>query len=263
MTSKQPLFSIITVVYNDVAGLALTTTSIASQVFSDFEWIVIDGGSTDGTVEFLAQCDQASLCWVSEKDKGIYDAMNKGISRSTGEYLVFLNAGDAFPNVNALLLVSNALDASAKPDVLFGGAEYIFADAGSVYRPPRDASKYIWHGLPANHQATYYSRKFLNGLLYDVRYKICGDYYLIAKLYTMGFRATYLDKPLVKFSVGGTSYQNRVPLFLEPYVIQRDVLKLPFALRAASFLKRGISTIGMSVLQNLHRVRRRYQRSIE
>jgi putative colanic acid biosynthesis glycosyltransferase len=259
MTSKQPQFTIITVVYNDVAGLVLTKSSIASQTFSDFEWIVIDGGSSDGTVNFLEQCDQIGLCWVSEKDNGIYDAMNKGINKSRGEYLVFLNAGDTFPSSDTLFSVYKALLSATKPDVLFGGAEYVFPDGKSLYRPPKVISKCIWHGLPANHQATYYNRNILNGLLYDPKYKICGDYYLTAKLYKKGFKAAYLETALVKFGVGGASYVNRIPLFLEPYLIQRDVLLQPLFWRIVSFLKRGISTLGMVVLQNIHRAKRSTQ----
>lgn len=255
MIGRQPRFSIITVVYNDIFGLALTQFSVASQLFSDFEWIVIDGSSSDGTVDFLNKCEQIGLQWVSEKDSGIYDAMNKGIERARGEYLVFLNAGDAFPSEETLLFVSNALMSNSKPDVLFGGAEYVFPDGFSLFRSPKMVEYSIWHGLPANHQATYYSRNFLSDLIYDIKYKICGDYYLIAELYNKGLRAAYTEKSLVRFSVGGASYSNRVPLFMEPYMIQRDVLKLPLALRLLSFMKRGVSTLGMLVLQNIHRTK--------
>lgn len=258
MICNQTQFSIITVVYNDVGGLALTKSSIFTQNFPniDIEWIVIDGGSSDGTVTFLEQCDLINLRWASEKDKGIYDAMNKGINMSKGEYLLFLNAGDAFPNSNTLASVNDALLSEAKPGVLFGGADYVFPDGESKFRLPKVASKSIWHGLPANHQATYYSRSVLNGLLYDLSYKICGDYYLIAKLYSKGVKAVYLKKSLVKFSVGGASYVNLARLFWEPYVIQRDVLGLPLFWRIVSFLKRGISTLGMIVLKNIHRAKR-------
>lgn len=257
MTSKRPKFSIITVAYNDVSSLALTMASIYSQAFLDFEWIVIDGGSTDGTPDFLSQCKQVRLKWVSERDAGIYDAMNKGIRKSIGEYLVFLNAGDVFPSTDTLRGVSEEINACGRPDVLFGGVEYVFPDGKYLFRPPKNVAKCIWHGLPANHQATYYSRSILNGLLYDLKYKICGDYYLIAELYKKGFKAAYVEMPLVKFSVGGVSYVNRVPLFLEPYIIQRDILQQSLAWRLVSFFKRGISTLGMVVLRNIHRAKRR------
>ena len=255
MPNKPPQFSIITVVYNDVGGLVLTKTSIASQTFTDFEWIVIDGGSSDGAVDFLKQCDPLDLSWVSEKDRGIYDAMNKGMLKSSGEYLVFLNAGDTLPSSDTLSQVRKALGIVPKPDVLLGGAEYIFPDGKTLFRPPKKVAQSIWHGLPANHQATYYSRAILEGLLYDIKYKICGDYYLIAKLYKKGFTPVYLEKPLVRFEVGGASYVNRRLLFWEPFLIQRDVLLQPVLWRMASLLKRGISTLGMNVLQIIHRIK--------
>jgi len=256
MHSDFPIFSIITVVYKDIDGLISTKESVFSQSFLSYEWIVIDGESNDGTVNFLEQCDQDRLTWVSEKDEGIYDAMNKGIIKSRGEYLVFLNAGDVFPSSDTLSSVNKALVSATKPDVLFGGTEYVFPDGRSLFRPPKNVSKCIWHGLPANHQATYYSRNILYGLLYDLKYKICGDYYLIAKLYNSGFKAAYIGISLVKFSVGGASYVNRVPLFLEPYIIQRDILQQPLVWRLVSFFKRGISTFGMLVLQNIHHAKR-------
>lgn len=248
----RPRFTLITVVYNDAAGLALTRSSIVSQTFSNFEWLVIDGGSSDGTVRLLEEGCPVPVRWISEKDSGIYDAMNKAIPRSQGEYLVFLNAGDTFPGSGTLAAVSDALEAGRTPDVLFGGAEYIFPDGKAVFRPPKDASRSIWHGLPANHQATYYRREFVDGLRYDDRYKICGDYYLIAALYKKGFRATYLNQSLVRFKVGGTSYTNRKRLFWEPYLIQRDVLHQSQVLRLLSLVKRSISTFGMVMLHNLH-----------
>lgn len=255
ISSSAPFFSIITVVYNDVSGLSLTKSSIESQTFPDFEWIVVDGGSKDGTVDFLKHCDQPGLSWVSEKDKGIYDAMNKGIKLSRGEYLVFLNAGDVLPGEDTLFSISKVLFSDLTMDVLFGGAEYVFADGRTLLRSPKLISTCIWHGLPANHQATYYSRKIMDGLLYDLKYKICGDYFLIASLYRKNIKAAYMDVPLVKFSVGGMSYVNRVPLFFEPYMIQRDILRQPFFWRVVSLLKRGISTLGMIFLQNIHRVK--------
>lgn len=255
MIENHKRFSIITVVYNDLTGLVLTQSSITSQTFSDFEWIVVDGGSSDGTIQYLEQCDITNILWLSERDRGIYDAMNKGIKLSTGEYLLFLNAGDLFSQFDTLALVNQALIAAVNPDVLFGGTEYIFPDGRVVFREPKNLEKSIWHGLPANHQATYYKRQTLCGVLYDLKYKICGDYFLIATLYKAGIQAIYMHIPLVKFSVGGTSYLNRTSLFLEPYAIQRDILGRPLAWRIVSFLKRGVSTLGMIVLQNIHRVR--------
>ena len=253
MTSTQPFLSIVTVVYNDVDGLHATSKTISHQYFTDFEWVVVDGGSTDGTENALASYDLPFLNWVSETDDGIYDAMNKGISMSRGEYVVFMNAGDLFPSSKTLQAVHDSLnEVSCAPDVLFGGADLVFPNHRRVYRAPRRFEDRIWHGLPAVHQATYYRRERIVETQYDLQYRICGDYYIIAKLVKEGITAAYLDKPLADFMVGvGIAHNSKINAFFEPYQIQRDVLGLGFHIRALSLLKRTVSIFGASVLLTL------------
>ena len=108
MTSAQPdapRFSIITIGRNDLAGLKVAAQSIASQTCQDLEWIVSDGASTDGSVEWLESANLAYLDFISEPDNGIQDAYNKGIARATGEILVFINSGDMFASEETLALV--------------------------------------------------------------------------------------------------------------------------------------------------------------
>ena len=108
MTSAQPdapRFSIITIGRNDLAGLKVAAQSIASQTCQDLEWIVSDGASTDGSVEWLESANLAYLDFISEPDNGIQDAYNKGIARATGEILVFINSGDMFASDETLALV--------------------------------------------------------------------------------------------------------------------------------------------------------------
>ena len=98
----KPKISIITVNYNNLKGLQKTVKSVRSQTWQDFEYIVIDGGSTDGSATYLEQNTNLFDYWVSEPDKGVYHAMNKGIAKATGEYLLFLNSGDHFYNNKVL-----------------------------------------------------------------------------------------------------------------------------------------------------------------
>ena len=226
-----------------MAGLALTQSSIANQSHEDFEWIVIDGGSSDGTVTFLEQCNQKSLRWISEKDDGIYDAMNKGIGMCRGDYVVFLNAGDCFSASGVVADISAFLSTpqGLLVDVLCCGANLVLADGRKVYRPPKRVDEYIWHGLPANHQATYYRRVTLGPRPYDLRFKICGDYFLAATLYIKKTTFAYLDRAVVEFFLNGISYSWRKELFMEPYAIQQKVLMIGFGWRILSLLKRFAS----------------------
>ena len=237
-----PFISIITIVFRDLNGLKRTKNSVFSQTYLNFEWIVVDGGSVDGTVEFLKKADDFRIVWVSERDCGIYDAMNKGIVLSSGEYVVFLNAGDTFPNPYVLEAVKSHLATNfSKYEVLFGGALLVFRNGFELYRKPFAIEQYIWHGLPAIHQATYYRRDRISKILYDLAYKICGDYYIIAKMYKDEIRATYMDVPLVKFQIGGVSYKNISNVFIEPYRIQKEVLIIPLQRRLLSLSKRILS----------------------
>lgn len=242
-------FSIVTVVLNDLEGLKHTQQSLFGQSYVNFEWIVRDGGSDQETTTYLLSLEHA-VNWISEADRGIYDAMNRGVSVCTGDYVVFMNAGDTFFNSETLAKVAAHLSSNNQvPDVLFGGAMLSFSGAGRmVYRPPKQVENSLWHGLPANHQATYYRRRLLNQVPYDLKYSLCGDYYLAAILMRNGACATYLDEPLAIFEVGGQSYKRLAQLFIEPYRIQRDVLGSPWLFRLASALKRLVSTLGFVVL---------------
>ncbi|MDP2785657.1 MAG: glycosyltransferase family 2 protein [Sulfurimicrobium sp.] len=245
----QPSFSVITVVLRDLDGLKRTYASLASQHYAHWEWIVCDGGSGGEITRFLQEVT-GPVHWVSEKDAGIYDAMNHGVSMCSGDYVVFMNAGDIFHDSEALAKVAEALSADDQvADILFGGAMLSFPGSGRmVYRPPRIAEDSLWHGLPANHQATFYRKSLLDKTPYDLQYSLCGDYYLAATLMQKGAHAIYLDAPLATFEVGGQSYKKLGQLFVEPYRIQRDVLGSPLHYRLASVAKRFVSTLGFVLL---------------
>lgn len=246
-------FSVVTVVLNDITGLKKTYLSLVEQSYKNYEWIVKDGGSNDEIVRFLMWVP-GKVKWVSEKDRGIYDAMNQGISMSEGEFVVFMNAGDTFCDSESLATVSRQfLLNSQLADVLYGGAMLSFSEGvRMVYRPPRMVEKYLWHGLPANHQATYYRRSLLKKIPYNLQYSLCGDYYLAASLTRNGSCAAYIDEPLAIFEVGGQSYKRLWQIFAEPYRIQRDVLGSPWYYRLASVLKRLVSTLGFVVLSQTY-----------
>lgn len=246
-----PKFSIVTVVLDDVVGLQETYQSLEAQTFQDFEWLVVSGGSGRPTLAFLDSITDRRLAWLDEPDEGIYDGMSKGVSLGKGRYVVFLNAGDTFVDSTVLAAVSEALAVAAEPDVLACAARLIFPNGNVVERPPRRVDKYIWHGLPSNHQATFFRRAAVVGPWYDTRLRCCGDYYLMATLFTLGARWAYSPRAVVNFDMTGVSSRSPRTLLAEAAFVQRQVLGQPALLVATSAVRRTCSIIGAMVTNRI------------
>ena len=181
------LLSIITVNYNDKIGLELTIKSVQEQTFSNFEHIIIDGGSTDGSKELIEANKSNFSYWVSEQDKGIYNAMNKGIKVAKGDYLFFLNSGDHLNNKNSL----NRIHLNLKDhDVIYFNINVI-GEKKYIKKCPSEMSfTYLHNDLPP-HQSTFvHKRLFEKFGLYDDGLKIVADWkFLIIAL--LKYNATY------------------------------------------------------------------------
>lgn len=179
-----PLFSIITVCYNAAVDLSRTIASVDSQTFKDYEHIIIDGASTDATPEILKASERSGRVYVSEPDNGIYDAMNKGLGRATGEYLIFLNAGDKFHNDNILSLYAETIADYGEPGIVYGQTVLVERN-GSVVGPrhltaPEDLTyRSFSRGMLVCHQAMAVMRRFAP--LYDTRYRFSADYDWVIK----------------------------------------------------------------------------------
>ena len=216
-----PKVSIITICRNEEKLIEETCRSVAAQVFDDFEWLVIDGASTDGTLEVLSRYRRHMSFFVSEPDGGIYEAMNKGIKQARGEYLLFLNGGDSLagPLVLARLFrfeTDNPLLASLKPaleaDIIFG--EMVARETGLMLWPVLPVGRrrlgliyFKMHSLP--HQATFIRRNLFAKIgLYDTSYKIAGDYEWFMRA-ILRWRASYEYVPMVVsiFNFEGVSGQ--------------------------------------------------------
>lgn len=251
---KNPSVSIVTVVLNDRAGLSHTENSILSQTSSDYEWIVVDGGSRDGSVGLLESSAVKRLEWSSEPDRGIYDAMNKGIRRAAGEYVLFLNAGDELSSEHVVeevaRLIQRARGNGRPAPVVMGGANLVLSEDKVVRKAPRGAG-YMWHSLPASHQAMFFPSDFLAENPYDTSYRVCGDYYIGALAYKLGREFVTVGFPIVDFRVGGFSYQHPLELMKEAARIQRTVLKIGYPRICASTLYRAVNTLGLRALKKM------------
>lgn len=168
-------YSIITVNYNNKEGLKKTIESVINQSFRDYEYIVIDGGSTDGSADILREYDNKITYWVSEPDKGIYNAMNKGISKAHGDYLNFMNSGDCFYNSDVLKKVS---DYGYEADFIVG-KDYHFNEkiqkGHASIQPPRTTMIHFFIST-LDHQSTFIKKELFENSPYNESYRLVSDW---------------------------------------------------------------------------------------
>lgn len=202
--------SIITINYNNKYGLEKTLESIFEQTYQDFEYLVIDGGSTDGSLDLIKSYSNKINFWVSENDSGVYNAMNKGIKKATGEYINFMNSGDFFYDKNVLDKVVTYLDGEAA--VLCGDtASYKTEQFVANFLAPKEVnfSHFFKEGL--YHQSTFIKRDlFYKYFFYNEDYKICSDWELfIYALCLKNESYQRLNFFICKYDLGGISADKK------------------------------------------------------
>lgn len=177
---RQPVFSIITITYNASRWLERTILSVLSQSYSSIEYILIDGASTDGTVDMIRQYASGIACWISEPDKGLYDAMNKGLQRATGDYVWFINAGDTLYTADTVQKIVSTLKKDVSlPDVIYGETMIVDAEGRLLgLRRLRAPQRLTWKsfrmGMLVCHQSFIAKRSLAPP--YDTAYRLTADY---------------------------------------------------------------------------------------
>jgi glycosyltransferase involved in cell wall biosynthesis len=174
-------FSIITVTYNAAQWLERTIQSIVNQTYSDIEYIIVDGGSTDGTVDIITNYKLQITQWISEPDNGLYDAMNKGLQLATGDYVWFINAGDRIYSSNTIREMVNLLSPFTfhpLPDIIYGETEISDAQGNSLgMRRLKAPENLTWKsfsmGMLVSHQSFIVKREIAEP--YDLRYRYTAD----------------------------------------------------------------------------------------
>lgn len=176
-----PLVSIVSVVYNDKDKIEQTILGVLNQNYKNFEYIIVDGGSKDGTIDIIKKYEDKISCWVSEKDNGIYDAMNKGIDLANGEWINFMNAGDTFCSNDVLECIFANKNISS--DLIYGGA--IFRDSGGVLIPKPASNKLddLWKKSQFGHESLFTRSVILRENKFDLHYRVAADYDFIMKCY--------------------------------------------------------------------------------
>lgn len=210
---NHPLFSIVTVVYNSISSIERTINSVIKQTSGNFEYIVIDGGSTDGTLEIIRKYRSGIDKLESGPDNGIYDAMNKGINLAEGEWILFMNAGDEFSNSDVLLNVSQLIESknSSEIDILYGNSTAILANGKTKrYLAPNEVGDH-WKGPLFRHGSMFVKTSLhkKHPFNLDRKYKICADFDFIYKMHVNGKRFYNTELDIINFEASGVS-ANRI-----------------------------------------------------
>ena len=212
--------SVITAVYNRAASIAEAMQSVQSQSWRDVEHVVIDGASTDGTLQVLQRCLTAQAVWVSEADNGIYDALNKGLALATGDVVGLMHSDDFFADDRVLERVAAAF-ADPLVDAAYGDLDYVAKDDTSRiirrWRSGDYTAAKLARGWMPPHPTLYLRRSVIERWGgYDTRYKIAADYDAVLRYFGQGkIRATYIPHVLVKMRVGGESNRSLAKIWLK------------------------------------------------
>ena len=201
--TRHMKLSIITIAYNNLEGLKETYRSIRQQTFRDYEWIVIDGGSTDGTKEFLEEHDAELAYWCSEPDKGVYNAQNKGTAHAKGAYSIYMNSGDSFFADNVL---EKVFERDIDADIIYGNWMLIFEDGKTrLGIAPEAADLAYFFDDNMCHQSMLIRTEAVRKRPYDESFRIYADWEEWLALLMQGKRFERIDMTVCNFMVGGIS----------------------------------------------------------
>ena len=213
-------FSIITINFNNKEGLRKTLDSVVCQTFADYELIVIDGGSTDGGAALLEEYGKYITFGVSEPDKGVYNAQNKGVQHASGEYCIFMNSGDSFYSNDVLECVAKELKEGI--DIAVGNTYFYKNESENryAYAPEYITLWRVYIGI--NHQAAFIKRQLLLDNPYDETLKICADWkFWLQELVKNERSYQHLDIIVAQYDLNGVSYNEDTRLAEEHCVMQQ------------------------------------------
>jgi len=213
----KPLITIVTVVFNGEEYLEKTMLSVINQTYDNVEYIIIDGGSTDGTLEIIKKYEDKVDYWISEKDEGIYDAMNKGIDLAIGTWVNFLNAGDIYENKNIIEYLN-----FNESNLLYGKVRNISNDIyNNTFTGYRVSKKDYYYKMPICHQAIFYKTELFKKIgKYDMRFKVSADHEWMLRYYTKeNDKSLFQDIVIAKYLLDGFSVKNALIARKERYHI--------------------------------------------
>lgn len=212
--------SIVTINYNNLLGLKETIASVIGQSYPQKELIVIDGGSTDGSAEYIYSHKESLAYFVSEKDNGIYNAMNKGVAHTTGDYVIFMNSGDSFFNRDVLKDVFEGKEISS--DIVYGSTLCRTEPGKAFLRRPHSLDVMQKYRVSAMcHQSAFIKCSLIKELGYDERFRLLGDYAFFYYCYRQGYAFQEINKIISIYDTIGVSSnpKNRWQTYIETCMI--------------------------------------------
>jgi glycosyltransferase involved in cell wall biosynthesis len=243
----KPLFSIITINYNDHLGLERTLLNALNQSYTNFEYIVIDGGSTDESTTIIQRYQDRIDYWVSEPDQGVYDAMNKGLQQVNGNYVYFLNSGDAFYSESTLLEIERYIRAQNLPDIVYGDVIYVNPETKAETPSNFKVDKIALYNKMICHQAMFCQKHIFDNIGgFDTVFKIKADYdwllralfhgasihkahMMVAYYEEGGLSETQFNRYSVKEIpvIRGLYYTAKEEKFIRRFFFHPQIMKLP------------------------------------
>ena len=217
---NNPLLTIITINFNNAEGLRKTIASVAAQSFKGIEYIVIDGGSTDGSKAVIEEYNSSLSYWVSEKDSGIYNAMNKGITKASGEYILFLNSGD---HLKSSQTISNCSLAGMQENIVYGNLE--FNNNVKVYPDQLDFTFFFRDSIP--HPASFIRSALFESVgLYNEQHKIVSDWeFFLKAVIEKQCSYRHINETVAVYDTGGISAN---PAFEQLHTKERVEVLIPY-----------------------------------
>lgn len=239
---KFPLFSIITVSYNAYDTIGVTLDSVGEQTYGEYEHIIIDGASTDSTPDIVREHQNPHIFFLSEKDEGIYDAMNKGVSMAKGEYLIFLNAGDKFPTPHTLSHYAQSIIENGYPGIVYGQTRLVdihgsYVGERHLTAPTSLTLDSFKNGMVVCHQAMAVNKKI--AMLFNLKYRYSADYEWVIVCLQHSRKNVYLPEVTVDYlSEGTTTAHHKESLYERMCIMCTYYGTLPTMLRHLKFALR-------------------------
>jgi glycosyltransferase involved in cell wall biosynthesis len=245
--------SIITVVYNNERTIKDAMNSVLSQSYSNLEYVIIDGGSSDNTASIIKDYEGKLGCFISEKDEGIYDAMNKGVLAATGDVIGILNSDDLYQDETVIESVMNQFNQNPTLDIIYGDLVYVKSD--NVEKVVRNwksipyQNNYFDKGNVPPHPSLFIKKRIYEEAgLFNIDFKLAADYEFMLRIFKKyNYNSKYINKVIVKMRLGGATNQSFSNIKKQNLEIlkawKHNQLKAPFLLMPLRIIKRLIQFI--------------------